>query len=409
MTRDDCLALDRDDPLAARRGLFKIPLGLIYLDGNSLGALPRHVPARVARCIADEWGHDLIQSWNKASWIDLPRRVGAKIAPMIGAEADEVIAADSTTVNLFKLAAGAIQMRPGRKVIVSEPGNFPSDLYILQGLAELASDLVLRIAEPADLTGALDDDVALLLLTQVHYKSGRLHDMASLTARAQGVGALTLWDLSHSAGALPVRLNDCGADLAVGCGYKYLNGGPGAPAFAYVARRHQAAFRSPLSGWMGHADPFAFVDDYQAGAGMDRLLCGTPPVIGMTALESALEVFDGVDFSQLRTKSQQLGDLFLTLVDERCGAWGFEVVCPRDPEARGSQVSLRHEAGHAIVQALIARGVVGDFRAPDILRFGLTPLYLGYADVWDAVEHLSQVMAGAEWRQARFSEKAAVT
>lgn len=407
LTRDDCLARDRADPLAARRDLFELEDGLIYLDGNSLGALPRAVKGRLAQAVDAEWGRGLIRSWNTADWIGLPARVGARIAALIGAAPGEVIAADSTSVNLFKLAAGALAMRPGRRVILSEPGNFPTDLYILQGLARFLPDVELRLAPPGDLHAALDERVALLLLTHAHYKTGALHDMKALTARAHEVGALALWDLSHSAGALEVDLNGAGADLAVGCGYKYLNGGPGASAFAFIATRHQDDFQTPLTGWMGHAQPFAFRDDYAPGAGMLRTLCGTPSVLGLTALEAALTAFDGVAMAELRAKSRALGDLFLDLVAERCP--GFGVACPRDSAQRGSQVSLTHPNGYPIVQALIARGVVGDFRAPDVLRFGFAPLYVRNVDVWDAVEHLVQVMAREEWRGERFNQVAAVT
>ncbi|MES2342123.1 MAG: kynureninase [Pseudomonadota bacterium] len=407
MTREQALARDRADPLAARRDLFELEDGLIYLDGNSLGALPRAVKGRLAQAVEAEWGRGLIRSWNTADWIGLPARVGARIAGLIGAAPGEVIAADSTSVNLFKLAAGALAMRPGRKVILSEPGNFPTDLYILQGLARFLPGVELRLAAPGELPAALDNGVALLLLTHAHYKTGALHDMQALTARAHEVGALALWDLSHSAGALEVDLNGAGADLAVGCGYKYLNGGPGAPAFAFIAARHQADFQTPLTGWMGHAQPFAFRDDYAPGAGMLRALCGTPSVLGLTALEAALTAFDGVAMADLRTKSRALGDLFLDLAAERCP--GFGVACPRDSAQRGSQVSLTHPHGYPIVQALIARGVVGDFRAPDVLRFGFAPLYVRYVDVWDAVEHLVQVMAREEWREDRFNQVAAVT
>lgn len=407
MTRDQALALDRADPLASRRDLFELEEGLIYLDGNSLGALPKAVKGRLAQAVEAEWGRGLIRSWNSAGWIDLPSHVGAKIAALIGAAPDEVIAADSTSVNLFKLAAGALAMRPGRKVILSEPGNFPTDLYILQGLAQFLPGVELRLVDPGGLPDALDDSVALLLLTHAHYKSGELHDMTALTTWAHEVGALALWDLSHSAGALEVDLTGADADLAVGCGYKYLNGGPGAPAFAFVARRHQVEFQSPLTGWMGHAQPFAFSDDYAPGQGMLRTLCGTPSVLGLTALEAALSAFDGVEMSALRAKSRAMGDLFLDLVAERCPDLG--VACPRDSAKRGSQVSLTHPNGYPIVQALIARGVVGDFRAPDVLRFGFAPLYVRYVDVWDAVDHLAQVMAHEEWREPRFNQVAAVT
>ena len=407
LSRDDCLKLDADDPLAGRRDLFDLPDGTIYLDGNSLGALPRNVGPRLASAIAREWGRDLIQSWNTADWISLPTRVGAKIAPLIGAAADEVIAADSTSVNLFKLAAGAMKLRPGRKVIVTEPGNFPTDLYILQGLRDFLGQVELRVVEPAQLHAALDEDVALLLLTHVHYKTGQLHDLAALTARAHEVGARALWDLSHSAGALAVDLGGCGADLAVGCGYKYLNGGPGAPAFLFIAKHLQPDFQTPLTGWMGHAAPFQFSDDYAPAPGVLRGLCGTPSVLGLTALEAALEAFDGVDMGQVRAKSMALGDLFLDLALERCQ--GFSAGCSREAAQRGSQVALTHEHGYPIMQALIARGVVGDFRAPDVLRFGFTPLYVRYVDVWDAVDRLAAVMASEEWRQPQFNEVSAVT
>jgi kynureninase len=409
LTRQACEALDRDDPLAPRRDLFDLPPGVVYLDGNSLGALPHAVKPALAEAVQQQWGRGLIGSWNSADWINLPARVGDRIASLIGAQGGEVIATDSTSVNVFKLAAGALKLRPGRKVILTEPGNFPTDLYILQGLAQFVGDVEVRLAEADKIHDAVDQDVAVLLLTQVHYKTGAMHDMATLTRRAHEVGALVIWDLSHSAGALPVELNACDADLAVGCGYKYLNGGPGAPAFLYVAKRLQDKFRSPLTGWMGHAKPFAFVDDYAPKAGIAQSLCGTPAVLGLMALEAALTAFDGVDMAKLRAKSIALGDLFLALVEDRCAGMGFEIACPRNGSARGSQVSLRHEAGYPIVQALIAAGVVGDFRAPDVLRFGFTPLYVRYVDVWDAVDRLVAVMTGATWREARFHKVAAVT
>jgi kynureninase len=410
LTREVCAARDAADGLAARRALFDLPEGLIYLDGNSLGALPRAVAPRLQSVVGEAWGRDLIQSWNLHGWIDLPARVGARLARLIGAGSDEVIAADSTSVNLFKLAAAAIAMRPERRVIVTEPGNFPTDLYMLQGLRDLLGDRVeLRVVEPHRIGEALDEDVVAVVLTHVHYKSGRLHDMAAITRRAHDVGALALWDLSHSAGALDVDLNGCDVDLAVGCGYKYLNGGPGAPAFLYVAKRLQPMLRTPLTGWMGHARPFEFSDDYEPGGGMLRVLCGTPPILGLTALEAALDAFDGVAMADLRAKSQALGDLFLQLVAERCAHTGIQAACPLDPTLRGSQVSFSHPDGYAIIQALIDQGVVGDFRAPDILRFGLAPLYVRFVDVWDAVEILHDVMLRGAWREPRFNLKAAVT
>jgi kynureninase len=408
VTQDACELRDAADPLAGRRALFELPEGVVYLDGNSLGALPKSVKPRLDAAVTREWGDDLIRSWNTAGWIDLPAKVGARIARLIGAEADEVVCADSTSVNLFKLAAAAVALRPGRRVVVTEPGNFPTDLYILQGLRDFhGRGLELRVVEADRLAEALDEDVAAVVLTHAHYKTGRLHDMAAITARAHAVGALALWDLSHSAGALEVDLNGCEADLAVGCGYKYLNGGPGAPAFLYVARRWQGELRTPLSGWMGHARPFAFEDGYEPAAGVLRGLCGTPSVLGLTALDAALDAFDGVSMAELRAKSLALGELFLALVAERCP--GFTSACPADPAARGSQVSLHHPHGYAIMQALIERGVIGDFRSPDILRFGFAPLYVRFVDVWDAVETLRRVMDEEAWREERHNQVAAVT
>ncbi|MFY8092255.1 MAG: kynureninase [Niveispirillum sp.] len=409
ITRAMLETLDKDDPLAPFRDEFDLPPGVLYLDGNSLGVLPKAAKARMLRVVEQEWGRGLIRSWNDAGWIDLPARVGGAIAGLIGAHTDEVIVADSTSVNIFKLAAAAMRMRPGRRVILSEPGNFPTDLYMAQGLADfLGGTVAVRTVAPADIPAALTEDVALLLLTQVHYKTGRLHDMADLTARAQAVGALTLWDLSHSAGALDVDLNGAGADFAVGCGYKYLNGGPGAPAFLYVARRHQGAAVQPLSGWMGHAAPFDFDDAYRPADGMRRHLCGTPPILGLSALEEGVALMARADMACIREKSRRLGDLFIALVEQRCGGV-FGLISPREADRRGSHVSLSHADGYAIMQALIARGVIGDFRAPDALRFGFTPLYLRHVDLWDAVAHLADILHTGDYRQPRFQIKAAVT
>ncbi len=406
-TREECKALDAADPLAFARARFELPEEILYLDGNSLGALPKSIPARLADVLEREWGRDLIGSWNSAGWMDLPHRVGGRIAALIGAEPDEVIAGDSTSVCLYKLAAAAVAMRPDRRVILSEPGNFPTDLYVLQGLCGTLG-LKLRTVPGDAIPEALTDEVALLVLTHVHYKSGRMHDMAGLTAKAHAVGTLALWDLSHSAGAVPVDLNSAGADFAVGCGYKYLNGGPGAPGYMFAARRHQGAMRQPLSGWMGHAAPFGFDDAYAPADGMARMLTGTPAVLGLAALEEGLKTFDGVDMAAVRKKSMRLGDLFIEQVEARLPGV-FDVACPRDASGRGSQVSLRHPAAYAIVQALIAAGVVGDFRAPDVARFGLTPLYLGYADVFEAVERMVAVMTAKIWREPRFAARLAVT
>jgi kynureninase len=408
-TRADAEALDAADDLAPLRGDFVLPEGVVYLDGNSLGALPRAAVERLRDVTEREWGHDLIRSWNANGWIDLPARVAEGFAPLVGAAPDEVVVADSTSVNLFKLLAGALRLRPGRRAILSEEGNFPTDLYVAQGLARLLGDVELRLVRREGLKEALREDVAVLLLTHVDFRTGEVHDMEALTRAAHDAGALALWDLAHSAGAVPVDLDGCGADLAVGCGYKYLNGGPGAPAFAFVARRHQAGFESPLSGWMGHADPFAFGPLYEPAPGISRLLCGTPPVLSLVALECGVETIARAGIDRLRRKSVALTELFVRLVEQECHGFGFALASPREAERRGSQVSLRHPEGHAIVQALIARGVVGDFRTPDILRFGFAPAYVRFVDAWDAVAALRAVMESREWARPAFQARGRVT
>ncbi len=407
---ESVLALDAADPLAAFGTRFSLPEGLVYLDGNSLGALPRDTPARVARAMTEEWGRDLIRSWNTAGWMDMPTRVGDKIGRLIGARPGETVCADSTSINVFKALSAALQLNPGRKVILSEPDNFPTDLYMAQGLTGLLNDghrLVLKT--PDELEAALDDDTAVLMLTHVNYRSGRIHDMARLTAKAHAVGALVIWDLAHSAGALPVDLNAAGADMAVGCGYKYLNGGPGAPAFIMVASRHYARFNQPLSGWLGHADPFAFAVDYRPAAGIGRAIVGTPAVLNMTALECGLDVMLEADLGAMRAKSLALTDLFIAEVEARCAGQGLALLTPREHHLRGSQVSFAHAEGYAIMQALIARGVIGDFRAPDILRFGFTPLYTRYADAWLAAEILAEILATRAWDRPEFKSRKKVT
>jgi kynureninase len=407
LTRADLEKLDDKDPLARCRDAFVLPEGVTYLDGNSLGALPKAAMARIDGLVRGEWGEDLIKSWNKHGWIEAPQRLGAKIARLVGAEAHEVVVADSTSVNLFKLLAGALALRPGRKTILSEPGNFPTDLYVMQGLAGLLGDVTVKTVEAEEIAGAIDEETAVVSLTHVHYKTSRRHDMAAITRAAHDKGALALWDLSHSAGAVEVELNGCQADLAVGCGYKYLNGGPGAPAFLFVAGRHQSAIRNPLSGWMGHAAPFAFVDDYAPAPDIRRQLCGTPSILGMAALEAALDVFGDVTMAQLEAKAARLCDLFIGLVEARCPE--LKLVSPRDAADRGSHISFSHPDGYAIMQALIARGVIGDFRAPDIVRFGFTPLYLRHADVWDAVDVMAQVMDERVYDDEEYRRVAAVT
>ena len=407
MTLDEARALDAADPLRASRERFALPEGLIYLDGNSLGALPKATPAAVARVVEGEWGNDLIAGWNAHGWIDAAMRAGGRIAPLIGARTDEVLVADSTSVNLFKLLAAACMANPERTTILSEPGNFPTDLYMAQGVAGMLAGRRVKTVAFDDLVAAIDADVAVVLLTHVHYKSGHKRDMAAITAAAHAQGALVLWDLSHSVGAVAVDLNGCGVDLAVGCGYKYLNGGPGAPAFLYVARGLQEHLQSPLSGWMGHAAPFDFGDDYAPAPGVARFQCGTPPILGIAALEAGVATFDGVDRAALFAKGQALCDLYIALVEERCE--GFTLASPREAAERGSHVSFAHPEAYAICQALIARRVVGDFRAPDVLRMGFTPLYTRFEDVWRAVDTLAAVMRLAAWDDPAYRVRAAVT
>ena len=426
ISQQDCRQRDADDPLRTLRDLFDLPPGVIYLDGNSLGALPRAVPARVAHVVAQQWGQDLIKSWNSAGWFALPRRVGDRIAPLIGAGGGEVVATDTTSINLYKVLSAALniaaQDAPGRRTIVSERSNFPTDLYIAEALCR-ERGCTLKLIEPHEVAASLTPDVAVLMLTHVNYRTGALHDMAAVTAAAHAAGALVVWDLCHSAGAVPVDLNGAQADFAVGCGYKYLNGGPGAPAFVWVHPRHVARCWQPLAGWWGHAQPFAFTPDYQPAMDITRYQCGTQPIVSLSALDCALDVFTAADqlggMAALRAKSLALTDLFIDAVEALCPG-AFTLVTPRAHARRGSQVCLTPTAqlpagsAYAIVQALIARGVIGDFRAgdaqqPDILRFGFTPLYLSFDNVLGAAQTLAEVVRTREYAQARFHHKQAVT
>ena len=434
MTLDDCRALDAQDPLAPLRTQFTLPEGVIYLDGNSLGVLPAAAPARIAEVVTREWGDGLIRSWNSARWFDLPQRLGDKVARLVGAAPGEVVCTDSTSVNLYKVLFAALsqvrqQETGARKLVVSERSNFPTDLYIAESLCR-ERGFTLKLIEASELPSVLTDEVAVLMLTHVNYRTGAMHDMKAVTSAAHAVGALTVWDLAHSAGAVPVALNDSEADYAIGCGYKYLNGGPGAPAFVWVHARHADAFEQPLSGWWGHAAPFEFTPHYRPAAGVGRYLCGTQPVVALAGLECGLdtvlaaEAFNGDagPMAALRRKSLALTDAFIALVEQRC-AGRFALITPRAHAQRGSQVCLAMRephptAAYAIVQALIARGVIGDYRAgdatggsdlPHILRFGFTPLYLGFEDVWNAVEHLVQVLDTDEWLRPEFNQKNAVT
>ena len=393
---------------ASKRALFHIPEGVIYLDGNSLGPLPLAAKSRVADMIEKEWGEHLIRGWNVAGWMHQPRRIGDRIGRLIGAAEGTVVMGDTLSIKVYQALASALDLNPARRVVLSDSGNFPSDLYMAQGLLEsLGRGLELKVVEPEAVEAAIDDSVAVLMLTEVDYRTGRLHDMKALTARAHAHGALTVWDLAHSAGALPVDLAGADADFAVGCTYKYLNGGPGAPAFIYVAPRHAETARPALSGWMGHASPFAFDLDYRAGQGIERMRVGTPPVIALAALDAALDAWDGVSMEDVRAASIALCDLFIAEVEARCPE--LVLATTRDGFARGSQVSFRHPEGYAIMQALIARGVIGDFRAPNNIRFGLTPLYIGEAEVRGAVDILADIMANLLWDRPEYRRRAAVT
>lgn len=403
-TRADCAALDAADALAFARSRFALPDGLIYLDGNSLGPLPVATPAHIAEVVTQQWGQGLIRSWNDAGWIDLPLRIGAAIAPLLGAAPDSVVACDSVSINLFKLAGAALQLRPGRRVIVAEAADFPTDAYMLQGLADLAG-AELRLAARAELPAALGSDVALLALTHAHYATGAVHDMAALNAAAHAAGALTLWDLSHSAGALALALDTDGADFAVGCGYKYLNGGPGAPAFAYTAARHHAALPVVLPGWMGHAAPFDFAQHHAPAPGVRRLLTGTPPILAMAALATGVATFDGIDMRLGEAKSAALARAFAALVAAHCPGVRVETPVGR----HGAQIIVHHPAGRRVMAALIARGVIGDFRPPDRMRFGFPALYTRFVDVWDAVQALADVLASGEWQDDRFAPQGMVS
>lgn len=412
LVRKDFELLDQQDPLASFRELFHLPIDTVYLDGNSLGVMPLAAIDRMNDVLKREWAEDLIRSWNDNHWFEAPLRIGDKIAQLIGADDGEVIATDSVSINLFKLMVAALNMQKGtgRKVILSEAGNFPTDLYMMEGLKSMLGDQVeLVIVDRDHIEESINEDVAVVLLTDVHYKTGHLLNKKSLTERAHKKGALVIWDLCHSAGALPVDLNGISADMAVGCGYKYLNGGPGAPAFLFVAKRHQAKLQQPLSGWWGHARPFAFVDEYEAGPGISSMLCSTQGVLGLSCLEVSIDLFLKADMQAVRNKSVQMCDLFIRLLDEKCSDYNFEVISPLDSTERGSQVSFAHEQGYPIVQAMIDQKVIGDFRAPSVMRFGFTPLYLKYVDVWQAVIVLEEIMQNGTWDQEKFKRVSAVT
>ena len=413
-TRNDCIARDAQDALAPMRAQFSLPPGVIYLDGNSLGAAPVAAMARAQQVIAQEWGRGLIRSWNTAGWFDMPKRLGDRLAPLIGAAGGEIVVTDSTSVNVFKALAAALHLQANRahdarRVIVTERSNFPTDVYMAQGLAHwLGRGYTVRLVDSVhELPAAIDSGTAVVMLTHVNYRTGYQHDMPGINAHARAQGAVTVWDLAHSAGAVPLALNADGADFAVGCTYKYLNGGPGAPAFIWVPWRHQAGFTQPLSGWWGHAAPFAMAPDFAPADGIGRALCGTQPMVSLAMVEAGLDVFALTSMAVIRAKSLALTDLFIELVEVRCARHPLQLVTPREHARRGSQVSFTHPHGYAVMAALIARGVIGDYREPAIMRFGFTPLYTSYVDVWDAVEILLQVLDRQEYDIA--AERGAVT
>ncbi|MFY3682625.1 kynureninase [Achromobacter xylosoxidans] len=414
-TRESCVAADRQDPLAPLKARFDLPPGVLYMDGNSLGVMPRAAAARAAEVITQDWGTGLIRSWNTAGWFELPSRLGDKLAGLLGAKEGELVITDTTSLNIFKALAASLRIQqkrqPERRVILSERDNFPTDLYMIQGMIDLLQQgyEMRLIDDDLPLARALDEDVAVVLLSHVNYRSGQMHDMAAVTRQAHERGALVIWDLAHAAGAVPVDLNGADADYAVGCTYKYLNGGPGSPAFIWVAPRHIPDFWQPLSGWWGHQRPFDMTVAYEPAGGIRRYLCGTQPIVSLAMVECGLDVAREADMAEVRRKSLALGDLFIALVEERCAGHPLTLVTPRDHAQRGSHVSLRHPNGYEVMQALIARGLIGDYREPEVLRFGLTPLYFGYADVWDAVEILKDVLDSKAWDKPEFKQRSAVT
>ena len=404
-------AMDAADPLRATRDRFVLPEGVIYLDGNSLGAASINVFDEIETAAKQEWARDLIRAWNTARWFDMPVDLGDRLGRLIGAAPGQSVVCDTTSINIYKVLHAALAMRPERSVIVAEGDSFPTDLYMAEGVTSTRPGSVLRLegVDAPTIEELVDDRVAVILVNHVNYKSGRLRDMAALTRKAHEAGALIVWDLCHTAGALPVDLDGSNADFAIGCTYKYLNGGPGAPAFIYAAKRHHGDIRQPLSGWWGHARPFAFEQGYAAGTGIRRFLCGTQPVLSMRALKGALDLWDDVDMTAVRRKSVALTDLFIRLVEGKCGGFGLELESPRNGAERGSQVSFTHPHGYQVMRALIERGVIGDFRAPSTMRFGFTPLYVSYRDVWHAVGVLEDILRTGAWREARFAVKTTVT
>lgn len=410
IARTDLEALDRSDPLVDFRDEFFLPEGVIYLNGNSLGAMPLAAADRAKRVVEHEWAEGLIGSMNTAGWYTLPSTLGSKIAPLVGARPNEVVLSDATGINLYKVVAAALKMQPDRRVVVMEGSNFPTNNYTVQGLLEHLDDgYTIRFAEANEMMDAIDEDVAAICITHVHYKTGHILDMGAITAKAHAVSAAAVWDLCHSAGAMPVDLNGCNVDFAVACTYKYINGGPGAPALLFVAERHHGKYTQPLTGWYSHAAPFDFERDYRPIGDVRQMLTGTQPTASLSMAEIGIDIMLRADIDQIRDKSMRMTDLFIELVEQRCGEFGFELVSPRDATRRGSQVSFRNEDGYPIVRALHDHGVICDYRAPANVRFGFAPLYIRYVDVWDAVDRLHDILANDTWQEAKYQVRAAVT
>lgn len=416
ITLEQCQTWDAEDQLHNFKEEFSLPEGKIYLDGNSLGAQPKKSLARAQEIVAQEWGQDLINSWNTADWWGLPTRLGDKVAHLIGADAGETVISDSTTLNLFKALSTAVKIQadraPEHKVIIAEKDVFPTDLYIIEGFIDLVQQgyqLVL-IESPDDLKQNLAiHKTAVVVLSHVNYRSGYFYDMADINQSIHAHNALVIWDLCHSVGAVPVDLKQTESDFAIGCTYKYLNGGPGSPALIWVNPKHQNCFWQPLSGWWGHNKPFDMADHYEPAQGIRRYLCGTQSILSMSLIECGLDIFLATDMQKIRQKSLKLTDLFMQLMQQECPDFGFELITPLDHQYRGSHVSYQHTHGYAIIQALIARGVIGDYREPEVLRFGITPLYLGFEDMWNAVQHIKSVMLNAEWDNQKYLVRGQVT
>ena len=410
-SRTACEKEDVADPLSKLRNAFHLPNNLIYLDGNSLGPMPKKALEHLEQAIRNEWAEELVSSWNNAGWWELPQTLGEMIAPVVGAASGQLIVSDSTSLNLFKVVHAALGLRPERTVIVSEADSFPTDLYIQEGVTSTKQNIERRLVgfDGDSLEELLDDNVAVVSFSHVNFRTGELLPIEELVKKTHKAGALFILDTCHSAGVLPVELDKWGVDFAVGCTYKYLNGGPGSPAFLYVAKRHQQEAVNPISGWWGHARPFAFEKDFQAAEGIQRFQTGTQPVLSLRGLQAGLEIAQTADIQRVRKKSQRLTQLFIELVESRCGNYGVTLQSPTDPEKRGSQVALHCLNGFAVIQALIARNIIADFRAPGIMRFGFAPLYLRYTDVWDAAEALTDVLKTEEWREERFQQKHEVT